>query len=175
VGPLDGFTVEPLASKHDCERFSGGDDEGAHAFNKYLKTQARKQGENSTTRVHIYANDAGIIGGFYALSLLAVTVLPPEMQRGGPRMDVPATLLGKLARRTNFKGFGVGEFLLNHAIKNTVLSSRIVASAMLVIDAKPTAIDWYLKQPIEFERMRRSAAPAPAVGFRPLATDKVRS
>ena len=38
-------------------------------------------------------------------------------------------------------------------MRGAAQGSAIVASAMLVIDAKPEALDWYLSHELEFERM----------------------
>jgi hypothetical protein len=156
LGPLDGFIIGPLTSKHQRGRFSCGKDEGAEAPNKYLKTQARKQDGTDTTRLHLYANDDGIIAGYYTLSPLVLELygLPVDLQRGRPsKMGVGATLLGKLAVAEEFQGRRVGEFLLFHAIKSALEARKNVSSALLVVDSKPSALDWYLKQSAGFIQM----------------------
>lgn len=52
-----------------------------------------------------------------------------------------------------YRGRRLGSFLLSHAMRSAVEGSAIVASAMLVVDAKPEALNWYLSHEIEFERM----------------------
>lgn len=102
----------------------------------------------------MYASDEGEIAGYYTVSALSLelTQLPEELQRGRPRFPVPATLLGRLARDIRYARSGVGPFLLSHAMRNAYESSRNVASAFLVIDSKPDALDWYLRQ-AEFETL----------------------
>ncbi len=149
---LDGFTFQPLTRRHDRGRFSCGQPD----LDRYLRELARRQDENDTTRVHVYANDAGEIAGYYALSALAfeVTGLPPALQRGRSQyVQVPGTLLGRLAVDQHYRGRRLGSFLLSHAMRSAVQGSEIVASALLVVDAKPEALDWYLSHGIEFERM----------------------
>lgn len=104
--------------------------------------------------MHVYASNEGEIAGYYTLSALSLelTGLPAEMQRGRPGLPVPATLLGRFARDLRYAGTGVGPFLLSHAMRNAYESSRSVASAFLVIDSKPNALDWYLRQ-AEFEAL----------------------
>ncbi len=149
---LDGFTIQPLTRRHDRARFSCGQAD----LDRYLHEIARKQDENDTTRVHVYASEIGEIAGYYTLSALVfeVTGLPPALQRGrSHHVLVPATLLGRLAVDQRYRGRRLGSFLLSHAMRSAAEGSAIVASAMLVIDAKPDALDWYLSHEIEFERM----------------------
>jgi GNAT superfamily N-acetyltransferase len=156
LGPLDGFEIGPLTERHQRGRFSCGHDTGAEALNTYLKKLARKQNETDTTRVHLYANNDGIIAGYYTLSplVLELSGLPADLQRGRPsKMGVGATLLGKLAVAEEFQRRRVGEFLLFHAIKNALEARKIVSSALLVIDSKPSALGWYLKQSAGFMQM----------------------
>ncbi|MBV8530133.1 MAG: GNAT family N-acetyltransferase [Candidatus Eremiobacteraeota bacterium] len=149
---IDGFTIQPLTRRHERGRFSCGQVD----LDRYLHELARKQDENDTTRVHVYASDTGEIAGYYTLSPLVfeVTGLPPALQRGrSHHVLVPATLLGRLAVDGRYRGRRLGSFLLSHAMRSAVQGSAIVASAVLVIDAKPEALDWYLRHGLEFERM----------------------
>jgi ribosomal protein S18 acetylase RimI-like enzyme len=54
-----------------------------------------------------------------------------------PRYErIGATLLGRLARDLTYKGQGVGELLLADALKRSLLMSREIASAAVIVDAK---------------------------------------
>ena len=54
-----------------------------------------------------------------------------------PRYPViGATLIGRLARDLSFKGHGVGELLLIDALKVSLVTSRKIASAGVIVDAK---------------------------------------
>ncbi len=102
----------------------------------------------------MYVSDEGEIAGYYTLSALSLelTGLPEELQRGRPRLPVPATLLGRLARDLRYTRAGLGPFLLSDAMRNAHDASQTVASAFLVVDSKPNAVDWYLCQ-AEFEAL----------------------
>jgi GNAT superfamily N-acetyltransferase len=140
---LEGFTIQPLARHHDRGRFACGNDE----LDTYLKQFARKQDENNTTRLHVYANAEGEIAGYYTLSAMSIelTGLPDAMQRGRSHLPVPATLLGRLARHEKYKAGGLGPFLLSHASRDAFEASRTVASAFLVVDSKPHAVKFYVQ------------------------------
>lgn len=85
--------------------------------------------------------------------MLELTDIPVAMQRGRPRLDVGATLLGKLAVDEQFQRRQVGEFLLSDAIRNALAARKHVSSVMLIIDSKPEAFDWYMKQNVGLNSM----------------------
>jgi predicted GNAT family N-acyltransferase len=58
---------------------------------------------------------------------------------------VPATLLGRLAVSSDFRGKGIGELLLLDAFKRVLANAREVTSAVVVVDAKDDlAREFYL-------------------------------
>jgi GNAT superfamily N-acetyltransferase len=73
--------------------------------------------------------------------------IPTEVARKLPRYPVvPATLLGRLAVGSAFRGQGLGATLLMDALYRALLHSREMASAGVVADAKDTAaLSFYQK------------------------------
>lgn len=58
--------------------------------------------------------------------------------------EIPATLLGRLARSVEFRGQGIGEVLLVDALKRALQNSAQVASWAVVVDAKDDeAVNFY--------------------------------
>jgi predicted GNAT family N-acyltransferase len=90
-----------------------------------------------------------MIAGFYTLSQYAVHLgdLPEEMQKKMPKYQmVPATLLGRLAVSVRFRGQRLGERLLMDALHRALQSSKQIASAAVVVDAKDElAVGFYKK------------------------------
>lgn len=83
--------------------------------------------------------DGRTIAGYYTLSQYAVRldVIPPEIARRFPKYpDIPATLIGRLARSTAYRGQGVGELLLLDAMERIISVTPLIASAVIVVDAK---------------------------------------
>lgn len=81
------------------------------------------------------------IAGFYTLTQdnIEAEDLPPELikQLNLPRYKrIGASLLGRLARDLSYKGKGVGELLLVDALKRSLVMSRQIASAAVIVDAK---------------------------------------
>ncbi len=128
---------EPLDKRHDRAAFSCEHER----LNKYLKEQATQEIRKRVSAVYILTPDGRTIAGYYTLSQYAVDAgeLPAEIahQLHVPRYDkLPATLLGRLARSSEFKGMGIGEILLMGALKRALEHSRNIASLAVVVDAK---------------------------------------
>lgn len=86
-------------------------------------------------------SEDGRLAGFYTLTQdnIATGDVPRELvgRLNLPRYErIGATLLGRLARDLNYRGRGIGELLLIDALKRSLLMSRQIASAAVVVDAK---------------------------------------
>lgn len=140
------FTVEPLAKGHDRTSFSSGN----RALDVYFQTQARQDTEKRVAATFVLKDtDSGAVAGFYSLSSTAVPLgqFPFESTRKLPKYPlVPAILLARLAIHTQYRGKGLGEFLLMDALKRSLEHSRHVGSAAVIVDAKDDAArNFYLK------------------------------
>ncbi len=135
------FTVEPLdPAKHRREEF----DCGVAALNDFLKNRARKEmaAGASACFVIVPEKDHGCIAGFYTLSAAVIvrTDLPEALTKKLPRYpEMPATLLGRLARDVRFKGQGIGDRLMASVLHRAVAAAGEVASWAIVTDPKDEA------------------------------------
>lgn len=132
------FAIEPFdKKKHNRTAFSC---EHA-ALNTYIQRQASQDVKKRVAAVFVLTPDGETIAGYYTLSQYALDSggVPEETMRnlGLPKYkELPATLLGRLARSLSFKGQGVGELLLMSALKQALDHSQRIASMALVVDAK---------------------------------------
>lgn len=129
------FRIEPLGEHHDRTAFSCGNEE----LDRYLQKQAGQDMKKRVAVVFVATEDGKAIAGFYTLSahMLNVGELPEAVAKKLPKYPyVPATLLGRLAVSQNFRGRGLGEFLLMDALKQSLVGTRYVASAAVVVDSK---------------------------------------
>ena len=132
------FIVEPLnPAKHRREEF----DCGVEALNNFLRLRARKEMEAGTSAcfVLVLADEPTVIAGYYTLSAATVqrTALPESVTKKLPRYhELPATLLGRLARDLKFKGQLIGERLMASMLHRSVRASEEVASWAIVTDPK---------------------------------------
>jgi len=106
-----------------------------------LKQQASQDSKKRVAVPYVLLSADGRIAGYFTLSSTNIRIddLPLDLlkQLRLPRYPaVGATLLGRLARDLSFRGHGVGELLLVHALKLSLLMSRKIASVGVVVDAK---------------------------------------
>lgn len=131
----DNFKIEPLCKKHDRAAFSCGKD----SLDQYLKSQAGQAVGKNLAAVFVLTPDGKRIAGYYTLSSYAVKLdeIPEEIARKLTRMqEVPATLLGRLARSVEFRGQGIREILLVDALRKAFQNSEHVASWAVIVDTK---------------------------------------
>ena len=132
------FIIEPLHSaRHRREEF----DCGVAALNEFLRTRARKEMEAGTSACFVIVPEAdpGLIAGYYTLSAATVvrSVLPESVTKKLPRyQELPATLLGRLARDLRFKGQRIGDRLMTSMLHRSVAAAGEVASWAIVTDPK---------------------------------------
>jgi predicted GNAT family N-acyltransferase len=134
----DHFKVEPLAKAHDRAAFSCG----IEALDNYLKKQASQDVAKHAAVCFVLTPDGKTIAGFYTLSQYSIDLvkLPKEIAAQLPKYpEVPATLLGRLAISSEFRGQKLGEFLLLDALYRSVRQSQHVASSAVIVDAKDEA------------------------------------
>jgi predicted GNAT family N-acyltransferase len=136
---------EPLGPSHDRAAFSCG----VPKLDTYLKTQASQDVKKNLGAVFVLTPDHKQIDGYYSLSHYSVRLdtIPEEVAaKLTKHPDIPATLIGRLARSLHLKGTRTGEMLLMDALKRILSTSRQVASWAVIVDAKDdNAIKFYQK------------------------------
>jgi GNAT superfamily N-acetyltransferase len=141
------FVIEPLSPHHERAAFACGN----ALLDDFIKTKARKEQELGFSAVFIAVTEPNspAILGYYSLSSHSITVqgIPLDVRKKFPRYPaIPTTLLGRLARRLESRGQGVGEFLLLDALSRALQSSENVGSYAVVVDAiDAAAISFYSK------------------------------
>ena len=82
--------------------------------------------------------DDGAVKGYYTLSSDSVDrpLIPEQLQKKLPYKNLPITLLGRLARDTNYnyKGQGIEEALFADALKRAYPASSTIGSCVVVTD-----------------------------------------
>lgn len=143
-GSLD-LRIEPLTSTHDRTTFTCGVD----SLDVYLKTQAWQDMRRKANAVFvlIHAKAPAQVLGY--VTLCSTTVLhgaiPEAARKHIPRYPhVSATLIGRLAVRTERQGEGLGSILLAHSLRKAYESAASVGSSLVVVDAiNETAASFY--------------------------------
>ena len=140
--------VLPLNDGHDRKNFDCGDAE----LNGWLNQTARQHKEKgvSSTFVTVADETSAEVLGFYAISLaeLVNVDLPAQYRKRLPT-KVPVFRLGRLATAKQHQGKGVGEFMLFDAIDRVTRIAQEVGGIGLVVNAKPSAVDFYKRYGFE--------------------------
>jgi len=133
--PPPEFQVQPIGPHHHRAGFLCG----VEPLDNYLRKQARQDVKKRVAAVFVLTPDGRIIAGYYTLSQFSVDLgtVPQDIARRLPKYPiVPATLIGRLAVSTLFRGQGLGEILLMDALQRSLKLSRQIASAAVIVDAK---------------------------------------
>jgi len=137
--------IEPLGPRHDRASFSCGN----RQLDSYLQRRAGQDLKKRAAVPFVITPDHKTVAGFYTLSQYAVDLgeLPEDISRKMPRYPmVSATLLGRLAVSERFRRQGLGERLLMDALNRALQSSKQIASAAFIVDAKDDqALAFYRK------------------------------
>ncbi|MGB0087666.1 MAG: GNAT family N-acetyltransferase [Rhodomicrobiaceae bacterium] len=131
------YIIEPLGKQHDRAAFSCG----VEPLDRYFKLQAGQESRRHIANCFVAVDRTdNSIAGFYTLSATSVTFdgLPEGLRKKLPRYpDVPAALVGRLARNLRHRGQGVGRRLIVDAMRRTLAAD--LAATLLVVDAKDDA------------------------------------
>lgn len=138
----------PLNDGHDKKSFDCGDDN----LNRWFSQVARQHKEKGVSSTFvIVAEEAGTeVFGFYALNPAEVVNadLPAHAGKRLP-VKVPVFRLGRLATSKIHQGKRIGEFMLFDAIDRVTRIATEVGGVGLVVNAKPSAVDFYKRYGLE--------------------------
>lgn len=139
------FIFEKLSARHDRAAFTCG----VAALDAYLRKQAGQDARHHAAVLFVATPDGTIVAGYYTLSQFAVHLdaIPDALAKKLPKYPlVPATLLGRLAVSTEFRGQRRGETLLMDALHRCLTLSHQIASAAVIVGAKDVAaVSFYRK------------------------------
>jgi len=141
------FAVEELDSKrHDRASF----DCGVEILNRYLTnlaTQHRSKGI-ATTFVLIDPDEPARILGYYTLSAASLSLekLTDADRKGLPAYPIPAVRIGRLAGATSARGRGLGEILLQNAVKRILQARSTLGVFAVVVEAKDASAEAFYRK-----------------------------
>jgi GNAT superfamily N-acetyltransferase len=151
--------IRRLEESDSLESFDCGDE----ALNNYLKCHAGNNQHKSSIGVTYVAVDElapGVAIGYFTLATSSAPrdSFPKKHVHGLSAYDVPVILLARLAVDRRFGGRGLGRELLSESLRITLRASKQVGCRCVVVDAYPTATDWYRKYGfVALEESKRSS------------------
>lgn len=136
------YEIQPWTRDHDCASFVSS----LKSIEKYIREQAARTVSSKLSAVFVLTERGdNLVHGYYTLSSTSIKFdnLPEPLQKKLPRYpQVGATLLGRLGVDEPYrdsqsrKGLKprLGELLLVDAQRNCLKGSKVVASAVMLID-----------------------------------------
>ena len=129
------FLCQALEKHHDRAAFNCGVEE----LDRYLRERASQDARRRIAAVFVMVPEQNHqqIAGYYTLASGSVNLrdLPESLIKKLPRYpNVPAIVLGRLARDVNFPG--VGKLLLIDALARALQHTTEVGAAIVLVDAK---------------------------------------
>jgi ribosomal protein S18 acetylase RimI-like enzyme len=120
--------------RHDRTRFCSG----VTSIDNFLKFTAKKQQNADMVRVRVMTEGAsnGVIG-YYVLNAHSISAeeLPDDIARKAPQHRlVPAAYISMIGVDLSRQGEGLGRILLANALRQILLASEYVATAVAVLD-----------------------------------------
>lgn len=125
------------SERFDPERHNvGGFSCGEPSLDAWLAEQAAPAEARRTARTWVWADQDGVVAGYYALAAhkVARAEVPSKVGRGGP-VEIPAVLLARLALSESLRGQGLGAVLVADAMQRVVDATQTVAARLVVVDA----------------------------------------
>jgi len=123
----------PLGAAHDLGRFRCGRPE----LDAWLKEHALES-EGRTARTYVVCAEGNIVVGYYCIATGSVErrALPSKMKRArGLPGQIPVAIIGRLARDEGFRGTGLGDDLLQDALRRILAASRIIGVRAVLVHA----------------------------------------
>ena len=107
-------------------------------FDSYLQKQAKQDVQKHLSACFIIATLKNEVKGYYTLSNASIKreLIPENLRKKFPStyIDLPVTLLGRLARDKKYAGERIGELLLLDALKRSYDASLTIGSIAVVVD-----------------------------------------
>lgn len=121
-----------LKPEHSVATF----DCGKEPINKWLKTRAKNASETDTARTYVVCRGTKRVIGFYALAAGSVehSKAPGNLRRNSPD-PIPVIILAMFGVDLTEQRQGIGQDLLNDAIRRALQAARIIGARALLIHA----------------------------------------
>jgi GNAT superfamily N-acetyltransferase len=139
------YVTVPLNAFHKKSVFNCG----KALLDNYLHVQAKQDVKRKLAACFVLTDEHNKVKGYFTLSSASISKgsLPEEMTKKLPAYeDLPVTLLGRLAVDSNYKGQGLGEFLLMDALRKCYDTSSSIGSMAVIVDPiDDSAVNFYRK------------------------------
>ena len=127
--------VAPITSAHAVDSF----DCGVEALNLFLQRFALSNHAAGLAKTYVVTvAESPRVAGYYSLCASSVErdLTPSRVAKGTPRQPVPVLLLARLAVDLTAQGRGLGDSLLQNALKRCAGVAEIIGVRAILVHAK---------------------------------------
>ena len=149
------ISIVELKKSHKRTAF----DCGEPSLNDFLARFALQNQRNDNSRSFAAVNQDGDIFGYYSLTVGQVSHedAPAEVSARQPAYPIPVAVLARLAVDQSKQGKGIGNLLMNDAMRRClVISQQAGVRAVLVEAINDTAIEFYTRFGFQQSPINRS-------------------
>lgn len=140
INTLSLISIKEITSKATLKIF----DCGIEALNIYLSRYAKKNDDLGIGKTFIALENYNI-AGYFTLSTAQINFeeLPEEYRGKLPKYPIPALRIARLAVSNDFKGKGVGKWLLTQSFKKILQVAEVTGLYFIIVDAKESSKSFY--------------------------------
>ncbi len=132
--PTGDWTIERLSRHHDRTSFDCGNAQ----LSDWLRQLSGQYERRDLARTYVLARtNSEKILGYYGMSCHSVSrdLLPAELAKGLPRIDVPVVLIGRPAVDHAAHGQGIGSLLMIHPFRRALSVAELIGVRAVEVDA----------------------------------------
>lgn len=118
------------------------------SMKKFINEEAMDDQKNMLGNTICWVLDKKILLGFISLATYSIDKKLMADDKGEPLQyqTIPALLVGKLAAHKDYSGHGLGDIMLNYAIKTAYNASKNAGCRLLVLQTlNAKAEKWYIE------------------------------
>lgn len=122
--------------KFDCE---------VEVLNEFLSRYALKNDELGIGKTFVALDENNQIAGYFTLATAQVAYqeIPDDFRGKLPKYPIPALRIARLAVDKDFKGEGIGKWLLAQAFIKAIHVADVTGLYFIIVDAKETSKSFY--------------------------------
>ena len=125
-----------ILKKFDCQ---------VEALNEFLQRYALKNDQLGIGRTFVALSENNQAAGYFTLATAQVAYqeIPDDFKGRLPKYPIPALRIARLAVDKDFKGRGIGKWLLKQAFIKTIQVADVTGLYFVIVDAKETSKTFY--------------------------------
>ncbi|MGI0062430.1 MAG: GNAT family N-acetyltransferase [Nitrosotalea sp.] len=119
---------------------------GKKSFDDYIKKDAFKDQEEKLGQTWLFVYKNKEIIGYVTIAMGDLNKTHHDKLRKLPHTNIPGMLLGQIATHIDYQKLGVGKWMIDWVIAQSLQLSETLGCRILLLDAENDVVDWYVKK-----------------------------